>query len=57
MPLMPDAGWYPDPAGTGLARFWDGIGWTDRLRRRASAPTALRDWPPPSASSASSGAE
>jgi hypothetical protein len=51
MPSMPDAGWYPDPAGTDLARFWDGTGWTDQLRPRAAPPPALPDWPPPSAAS------
>lgn len=25
-------GWYPDPAGTGGQRFWDGSHWTERIR-------------------------
>lgn len=26
------AGWYPDPAGTGGTRWWNGIEWTDNLQ-------------------------
>ncbi|MCR6649774.1 MAG: DUF2510 domain-containing protein [Cellulomonas sp.] len=26
------AGWYPDPAGSPNARFWDGEAWTSQLR-------------------------
>ena len=37
---VPDAGWYPDPAGGGGTRWWDGKGWTDHVRPDLSGPSA-----------------
>ncbi|WP_167041804.1 DUF2510 domain-containing protein [Salinibacterium sp. ZJ454] len=41
------AGWYPDPLGTLLLRWWDGQVWTDRVEQRRPeiqlAPGAV-DW-------------
>ena len=35
----PIAGWYPDPAGSAMLRYWDGAAWTEHLAPRAT-PTA-----------------
>lgn len=37
----PPEGWYPDPAGSGGLRRWNGTGWTDEVRPSAAeAPVA-----------------
>ncbi len=33
------AGWYPDPAGSGQVRYWDGAAWTNDLRAPTEAPS------------------
>ena len=30
-PPSADAGWYPDPSGSGSLRYWDGTRWTDAV--------------------------
>ncbi|HMR48962.1 MAG TPA: RDD family protein [Arachnia sp.] len=34
----PPAGWYPDPAGSGGERFWDGTAWSQATRDAQPAP-------------------
>jgi len=34
------AGWYPDPSGNGLERWWDGINWSDATQTPQSAVPA-----------------
>ena len=38
----PPANWFPDPAGSGQYRYWDGVGWTNHL-----SPQPLPDGRPP----------
>jgi len=33
-----DAGWYPDPGGSGQFRYWDGRGWSAALSPHPAAP-------------------
>ncbi|MDF1488940.1 RDD family protein [Tessaracoccus caeni] len=35
---QPPAGWYPDPAGSGGERFWDGAAWSQATRDAQPAP-------------------
>jgi uncharacterized protein YxjI len=47
----PPPGWYPDPAGIGGIRWWDGRGWTDHVQQPAPppppSPTVAVQLPPP----------
>jgi sporulation protein YlmC with PRC-barrel domain len=43
--VRPAAGWYPDPAGRGGHRYWDGIRWTDHAQ--AGGRQALNPSPNP----------
>lgn len=41
------AGWYPDPAGAGLQRYYDGTQWTDRYAPLAAPPPPAAAKPAP----------
>ena len=51
-PTPPD-GWYPDPAGSGGTRRWDGTAWTDEVRPAEGARESASDAAPASGSSVS----
>lgn len=36
----PDPGWYPDPSGRAMERWWDGSAWSDKTRPYAAPTTA-----------------
>jgi hypothetical protein len=36
----PDSGWYPDPSGKAMERWWDGTAWSDQTRPYAAPMTA-----------------
>jgi hypothetical protein len=38
-PGLPLTGWYPDPAGTGGHRYWDGRTWRDEPPAVGEQPT------------------
>ncbi|MBB1509366.1 RDD family protein [Tessaracoccus sp. MC1756] len=39
-PQQPPAGWYPDPAGSGGERFWDGVAWSQSTRDKVAPEAA-----------------
>jgi Domain of unknown function (DUF4352)/Protein of unknown function (DUF2510)/Domain of unknown function (DUF4190) len=41
-PTLPPPGWYPDPSGSPVQRYWDGTAWT-----AGEAPTATAPQRPP----------
>ncbi|WP_144785662.1 DUF2510 domain-containing protein [Microbacterium sp. BH-3-3-3] len=53
-PTPPD-GWYPDPAGGGGLRRWNGTGWTDEVRSATESALAHDAAPRPGDSSADQG--
>ncbi|WP_295830926.1 DUF2510 domain-containing protein [uncultured Microbacterium sp.] len=54
-PTPPD-GWYPDPAGGGGLRRWNGTGWTDEVRSATESAAVHDAAPQPGDSSAAQGA-
>jgi|GEM_PF-6390503 len=44
----PTPGWYPDPGGSGGARWWDGTAWTAALQPQTPpTPASVPVWPMP----------
>ncbi|MGY1600874.1 phospholipid scramblase-related protein [Geodermatophilus sp. SYSU D00815] len=45
----PPPGWYPDPAGSGGTRWWNGQGWTEHVQAPAAPPSppVQQQAPPP----------
>ena len=46
-PGNPAPGWYPDPAGGGGHRYWDGLKWTDAASPGGPSGPALQQVPQP----------
>ncbi len=46
---IPDAGWYPDPAGTAQLRYWDGGAWTEHTAPQQTPATDPAPSPAPPA--------
>jgi uncharacterized protein YxjI len=42
---LPPPGWYPDPAGSGGTRWWNGVGWTDTVHAPPTPGSSLYDQP------------